>query len=413
MSADGRSAARPRLSGALVNLLTVCAGASVANLYYAQPLLHHVAAAFSVGTAGAATVVTCTQAGYAVALLLVVPLGDLRPRRRLVVAVYSLAAAALVLCAVAPELWLFELGAVAAGCGSVAGQVLLPLVADLAAPARRARIMARIMTGMLVGILLARTLAGAMAQVAGWRSIYWLAAGLMVVAAALLGRSIPREGRRQRVAYLRLVRTSLRLLVEEPVLRRRAWQGAWSFAAFNVLWTSLAFLLSGAPYHYSNAVIGLFGLAGVGGALGANLAGRLADARKAPRTVVASAALVLGSFGLLAAGRTSLGFLLAGIVVLDVGTQAMQLTNWSVIYALRPDARSRINSAYMVCYFTGGAIGSVTAGVVLAAAGWDAVCLLGAAYGAMAVGTSVLDRVRPVAPVAGSVAAVAGAGSAR
>ncbi|MGH9087047.1 MAG: MFS transporter [Acidimicrobiales bacterium] len=411
MSAGSRATATPRLSGTLVNLVTVCAGASVANLYYAQPLLHHVATEFSVGTAVAATVVTCTQAGYAAALLLVVPLGDLHPRRRLVVGVYALAAAALVVCAAAPGLWLFELGAIVAGGGSVAGQVLLPLVADVAVPARRARIMARIMTGMLVGILLARTLAGLMAEAAGWRSIYWLSAGLMVAASVLLGRAIPREAPRPHVAYLRLVRTSLRLLVEEPLLRRRAWQGGWSFAAFNVLWTALAFLLSGAPYHYSSAVIGLFGLAGVGGALGANAAGRLADAQRASRTIVVAAVLVIGSFALLAAGRSSLGFLLAGIVVLDVGTQGMQLTNWSVIYALRPDARSRINSAYMVCYFAGGAIGSGSAGAVLAASGWYGACLLGAGFGVLTAAASVLDRVRPVAPVGAGAPAGAGAGA--
>lgn len=393
------SSAAPRLSSGLVDLLTVCGGASVANLYYAQPLLHRVALAFSVGTAAAATVVTCTQAGYAVGLLLVVPLGDLRPRRQLVVAVYAVAAAALVVCAAAPQLWLFEVGAVVAGGGSVAGQVMLPLVADLAAPARRARLMARIMTGMLIGILLARTLSGAMAQAAGWRSIYWLSAGFMVVAAVLLGRAVPQEPRRPHVPYRALVWTSLRLLLDEPVLRRRAWQGGWSFAAFNVLWTSLAFLLSGAPYHYSNGVIGLFGLAGVGGALGANLAGRLADAERAYRTVVVAAVLVIGSFALLAAGRSSLGFLLAGIVVLDVGTQALQLTNWSIIYTLRPEARSRSNSAYMVCYFAGAAVGSVTAGVVLAATGWTGACLLGAGYGALALSTSVLDRLRPAVAV--------------
>ena len=399
-----RPTAAPRLSGALVNLVTVAAGAAVANLYYAQPLLHEVATTFTVGTVAAASVVTCSQVGYAVALLLVVPLGDLRPRRGLVAGVYALAAVALAACALAPDLWLFELGAVVAGCGSVAGQVLLPLVADLAEPARRARVMARIMTGMLVGILLARTLAGLMAEAAGWRSIYWLSAGFMVVAGLLLWRAIPVERPRPHVPYWRLVGTSLRLLADVPVLRRRAWQGAWSYAAFTTLWTSLAFLLSGPPYRYSSAVIGLFGLAGVGGALGANLAGRLADAQHGSRTAAAAAVATIGSFGLLAAGRTSVGFLVAGIVVLDAATQALQLTNWSVIYTMRPEARSRINSAYMVCYFAGAAIGSVAAGTVLAAAGWGAVCALGAGFGVLAVGTTVLDRRRPVAARRSAVA---------
>jgi predicted MFS family arabinose efflux permease len=185
------------------------------------------------------------------------------------------------------------------------------------------------------------------------------------------------------------------------VLRRRAWHGACAFAAFSVLWTTIAFLLSGAPYHDSNAVIGLFGLVGAGGILAANLAGKLADADRvdhATVSTVAAGVLLTGSFGLLALGRTSLAALIVGIVVLDIGTQGMQITNQAIIYALRPDARSRINSAYMVCYFVGGAIGSITAGVVYSAGGWSGVCLLGAGFGLLTMVMAAYDRARP-APV--------------
>ncbi|MGH8996665.1 MAG: MFS transporter, partial [Acidimicrobiales bacterium] len=161
-------------------------GVIVANLYYAQPLLHQIARAFSAGTASTSLVVTCTQLGYAASLLLVVPLGDLRPRRDLVVTAYGLAVVALVVCAVSPSLWVFEVASVATGCVSVAGQILVPFAADLAAPERRGRVVARLMTGLLVGILLARTLSGLVAQFAGWRAIYWLSAGLMVIFAVLL-----------------------------------------------------------------------------------------------------------------------------------------------------------------------------------------------------------------------------------
>ena len=384
-----------QLSNRLVAVMAITTGAIVANLYYAQPLLHQVARTFYVGSAAAALVVTCTQIGYAAGLVLAVPLGDIHARRRLVVVVFCLAGLSLVLCAVAPSLWLFEVGSVAVGAASVAGQIMVPFAADLASTERRGRVVARIMTGLLTGILLARTVSGLVAEVAGWRAIYWISAGLMVVFAGLLWRILPDEGHRPRLSYWSLVGSSLRLLAEVPALRRRAWHGACAFGAFSVLWTSLAFLLSGSPYHYSNAVIGLFGLAGVAGVAAANLAGKLADADRTAISTVVGAVLLAGSFALLAGGRTSLALLLVGIVLLDVGTQGMQITNQAVIYGLRPEARSRINSAYMFCYFVGGAVGSVTAGTVLASAGWHGVCWLGAGFGALTLAMTVVDRVRP------------------
>jgi len=386
---------QPVLSRGLVSLIAVATGAVVANLYYAQPLLHLVAADFHSGSGPTSLIITCTQVGYAGGLLLVVPLGDLFARRTLTPWIFAVAALALVACALAPALWFFGLASVAVGGASVAGQVMIPFAADLAPAPRRGRVVARIMTGLLLGILLARTVSGLVAQAAGWRSIYWTSAGLMVLFALVLWRSLPPEGARPHHSYSSLVRSSLRLLVDEPVLRRRAWHGACAFACFSILWTTIAFVLSSAPYHYSSAVIGLFGLVGAGGVLAANLAGRAADADRSGPATAAAGILLLGSFGLLALGRSSLAALIVGIVVLDIGTQGMQITNQAIIYALRPDARSRINSAYMVCYFIGGALGSVGAGTVYSTAGWGGVCALGAGTAALTCAAAVVDRVRP------------------
>ncbi len=377
--------------------MAVATGAIVANLYYSQPLLHEVSRSFGVGTAATSLVVTCTQIGYALGLLLVVPLGDLRPRRSLVVGVFVLCAAFLVLAAAAPTLWLFELASVAIGCASVAGQVMLPFAADLAEPGRQGRIVARIMTGLLLGILLARTVAGLVAQLAGWRTIYWVSCVLMVLFALVLRRSLPGEAERPHLPYRHLVVSSVRFLASEPVLRRRAWAGGTEFAAFSVLWTSLAFLLSGPPYHYSRAIIGLFGLAGVAGVTMANVAGRLADNEKTRVTTTVSALVLTGSFAILALGKTELVALVVGILVLDVGTQGVQITNQAIIYRIRPEARSRINSAYMVCYFAGGALGSLAAGLVMSAAGWDGICWLGGGFGVLLVAGALLEHVRPIA----------------
>jgi predicted MFS family arabinose efflux permease len=399
---DAHDAASPGLPHGLVLLIAVATGAIVANLYYAQPVLHQVAGTFHSGPGQTSTIITASQIGYAAGLLLIVPLGDLHPRRGLVSRLFALSALALVGCALAPNLAVFAVASVLVGIASVAGQVMIPFAADLAPEERRGRVVARIMSGLLLGILLARTVSGLVAQAAGWRAIYWLSAALMVVFAVVLWRALPAEGPRPHHSYPELVGSSLRLLVTEPVLRRRAWHGACAFAAFSIMWTTLAFLLSGSPYHYSNAVIGLFGLVGAGGIAAANLAGKLADSARVTSTTVASGVLLAGSFALLWTGRTSLAALIIGIVVLDVGTQGMQITNQAVIYALRPDARSRINSAYMVCYFLGGAAGSFAAGAVYGTHGWGGVCLLGAGVGALTLAMSLYDRLRPPAPAQAS-----------
>jgi predicted MFS family arabinose efflux permease len=397
-SAQSESAT-PQLSNRLVTLMAVATGAIVANLYYSQPLLHQIATSFHVGSAASALVVTCTQVGYAAGLLFVVPLGDLRPRRSLTVAMFVLTAGFLAVAAVSPTLWLFEIAAVAIGCTSVAGQIMIPFAADLADPGRQGRIVGRMMTGLLIGILLARTVAGLVAEVAGWRSIFWISGGLMVVFAIVMRRALPGEAPRPHIAYRRLVGSSLRFLMTEPVLRRRSFMGATEFAAFSVLWTSLAFLLSGPPFDYSKAVIGLFGLAGVAGVAMANVAGRMADADRTRVVTTVSAIVLTGSFGILALGRQALVPLILGILVLDIGTQGIQITNQAINYRIRPEARSRVNSAYMVCYFVGGAIGSLSAGLVLSADGWYGICWLGAGFGALLTGGALLDHLRPLQPV--------------
>jgi predicted MFS family arabinose efflux permease len=389
------------LSRGLVVLMAVATGAVVANLYYAQPVLHEVAGTFHSGPGPTSTIITASQIGYAAGLLLVVPLGDLHPRRLLVARLFCLSALALIGCALAPNLWIFAVASILVGAASVAGQVMIPFAADLAPEARRGRVVARIMTGLLLGILLARTVSGLVAQAAGWRAIYWFSAGLMVVFAVVLWRALPPEAPRPQRSYPKLVGSTLRLLVDEPVLRRRAWHGACAFACFSVMWTTLAFLLSGQPYHYSNLVIGLFGLVGAGGIVAANLAGKLADSSQQTATTVVSGVLLAGSFALLWTGRTSLAALIIGIVVLDIGTQGMQITNQAIIYALRPDARSRINSAYMVCYFLGGAVGSLAAGALYGTHGWAGVCFLGAGFGVLTLGMSAYDRLRPPARARG------------
>jgi len=382
------------MSGGLVLLFAVACGLTVANLYYAQPILDNIARTFGAGTATAGLVVTLSQIGYAVGLALLVPLGDILNRRRLLPLVLVATAVGLTASALSPTIGVLIAVALLVGAGSTVAQMLVPMAASLATESTRGRVVGRVMSGLLLGILLARTVSGLIAGVASWRVVYGAAAVVMVALVLMLGRVLPVEGERPAIGYGTLLRSTLALFLAERLLRRRILFGALGMAAFSVFWTTMAFVLSAAPYHYGDAAIGLFGLVGAAGALCATLAGRWADRDLTRRTTTVFAVLVATSFVPLWWGGHDLTMMIVGILVLDVGVQGLQVTNQSIIYRLAPDARSRINSAYMVCYFIGGAIGSAGGSWCYANHGWAGVCVFGGALGLVAVVLALHDVVR-------------------
>lgn len=362
----------------MVLLLAVACGAAAANLYYAQPLLHTLAVAFGVSQGTAGLLVTITQAGYVLGLALLVPLGDLLERRRLITVTFVFTAAALILAAAAPNFGLFALAAAIVGITACMAQVIVPLSSSLAADHERGSVVGTVMSGLLIGILMARTVSGLIAGAWGWRVVFVVAAGLMLILATTLRRFLSPVPGPEHLPYPALLRSVLRLVAEEPLLRQRMVLGALSFGCFSILWTSLAFVLSGAPFDFGNTTIGLFGLAGVAGASVAPLTGRLADRGHGRLAASAALTILLASWGLLALGRTSVPLLLAGIVTLDLGVQGIHISNQSTIFALRPEARSRLTTAYMVSYFLGGVVLSAATSALYSSGGWSAVCTLGA-----------------------------------
>ncbi len=388
-----RATDRPQLGlpRSLVLVFAVACGLSVANLYYAQPILGTIVRSFGTSPGTAGLIVTFSQVGYAAGLALLVPLGDLVSRRRMVPVVLSVTAAGLLASAFAPGVGVLIAVALIVGAGSVVAQVLVPMAASLATEEHRGRVVGTVMSGLLLGILLARTVSGLVAGVSSWRVVYVMAAVLTVAMAVVLGRVLPPEPERARLGYGTLLATTARLLATERLLQRRAFFGAMGFAAFSVFWTTMAFLLAGAPYHYGDVTIGLFGLVGAAGALCANIAGRWADRGIAGVTTLAFALCVAASFAALWFGAHDLVLLIVGIVVLDVGVQGLQVTNQSLIYRLAPDSRSRVNAAYMVCYFAGGALGSALGASIYSSHRWGGVCLLGAGIGLLAVVGAVAD----------------------
>ncbi|MGZ4175189.1 MAG: MFS transporter [Solirubrobacteraceae bacterium] len=386
------------VSRGLVLLLALACGAAAANLYYAQPLLHTLAGAFGVSNGTAGLLITISQLGYVVGLALVVPLGDLHERRGLITSMMLVTAAGMVVAATAPAFAVFGAAIAVVGVSSVVAQVIVPMSSSLSADHERGSVVGTVMSGLLIGILLARTVSGLLAAALGWRVVFWFAAGAMVTLAVTLRRVLPRVPPTTDLSYGGLLRSIVGLIREEPVLRRRMLVGALDFGCFSALWTSLAFLLSGAPYHYGNAVIGLFGLVGVIGALAASAAGRLADRGHNGRATTASILVMLVSWGVLALGSSSVIALIAGIALLDLGVQGLHISNQSAIYSLRPEARSRLTTAYMVAYFLGGAAWSALTSALYGSSGWAGVCILGAATALLALGVWVVTEVAARAP---------------
>jgi predicted MFS family arabinose efflux permease len=366
------------LSRRLVLLLAVACGAAVANLYYAQPLLGGIAATLGVSASTTALLVTASQIGYAAGLVLIVPLGDLLNRRRLVPGMLLLTTVGLAGAALAPSLAGLAIALAVVGTTSVVAQVLVPFASSLAAEDERGRVVGMVMSGLLIGILLARTFSGLVAQLGGWRLVYGLAAAGTLVLAVALARALPDVPPVDGPPYGRLLRSVGTLIAGEPVLRRRMVYGALGMAGFTVVWTSLALLLTRPPFSYGEAVIGLFGLAGLAGAIAAQAAGRAADTGRGRRATGFFLMAILLGWGLLALGRTSAAGLIAGLVVLDLGVQGQHIINQSTIYALRPDARSRLTTAYMSGNFLAGALASAATVWAWQRGGWLAVCGLGA-----------------------------------
>ncbi|AYY07438.1 MFS transporter [Enterobacter roggenkampii] len=365
------------LSPALILLMSVATGLAVASNYYAQPLLDTIARAFNLSASSAGFIVTAAQLGYAAGLLFLVPLGDMFERRMLIVSMTLLAAGGMLITASSQSLTMMIIGTALTGLFSVVAQILVPLAATLASPEKRGKVVGTIMSGLLLGILLARTVAGLLASLGGWRTVYWVASVLMVIMALALWRGLPKVKQENHLNYPQLLASVFSLFTQDKLLRTRALLGCFTFANFSILWTSMAFLLAAPPFNYSEGVIGLFGLAGAAGALGARPAGGLADKGKSHLTTSAGLVLLLLSWAAIWYGHVSVLALIVGILVLDLTVQGVHITNQTVIYRVKPEARNRLTAGYMTSYFIGGAAGSLISASAWQHAGWSGVCAIG------------------------------------
>ena len=371
------------LSAWLVFLMAFAIGITVASNYYAQPLLHSITDDLHIAVKHAGFIIMAAQFSYAIGLLFITPLGDKMERKRLILILMILSTCGLLISAISKSLWMLMLGTAMTGLFSTVAQVLIPFAATLSSPEHRGKIVGTLMSGMLLGILLGRAFAGLVSSMTDWHYVYWIAASIMTIITLLLYLSLPSYKNTININYFQLLFSIGSLYQQEPVLRIRSLLAIISFALFSLLWTPLAFVLSNTPYHYSDFIIGLFGLAGAAGALGSPIVGRLSDKGKGFLATTIGLILLLASWLPLSLAEYSLLALILGVILLDFAVQVTHVSNMNAIYQIRPEARSRMNTGYMVSYFIGGMLGSIASTYLYSNYGWLAIIISGTVLGAL------------------------------
>jgi predicted MFS family arabinose efflux permease len=374
------------LSGGMTFLMAAACGVLVANLYYAQPLIALIGPDVGLSPSAASLVVTLTQIGYAIGLLFLVPLGDIMSNRRLILTAVIANTLALGLAVVVSNPALFLASALILGLAGSGAQMIIPLAAAMATDATRGRVVGNIMSGLLLGILLSRPLASLVAADFGWRGMFMLAIGMMVVLTLALLRYLPDRRPQSSVSYGALLASLWGILRDHPLLQRRAAYQTAMFGAFTLFWTAVPLELAGPNFNMGQRGIALFAFAGAAGALAAPIAGRVADRGWSRTGTFVSQALVLIGFALSLFGAWGhLIPLVAGGVILDVGVQGNMVISQRAIYGLAPAIRSRVNGIYIAIFFLGGAFGSAVASPVFTAWGWTAICAIGIAMPALSL----------------------------
>lgn len=376
----------------------------VGNIYYCQPLLGEFARSFKVSDKTAALINIFTQTGYLLGLFFIVPMGDMIRRNKLIVWMHWFAAITLLATAMATNITWMAVCSLVVGIATTACQVFIPFAAQLARDEERGKVVGSMMGGLLTGVLLSRTLSGFVAQQFGWRSVYYVAAGMMVIMALILSSVLPSEEPAFKGSYKELMLSIWHLIKTQPVIRQSSLIGASLFAAVSAFWATLAFFLQAPPFGYNLSVIGLFGVIGAGGALVSPIVGRIIDKKSALVPIRIGIGLMILGYLLLFRADQTVFIVIAGVILLDVGVQCAHIPNLARNYALLPEARTRLNTIYMTSYFIGGTLGSSLGSVAWNIGHWKGVCVCGLimlSVGAVAVALESMGKVGAARPLPG------------
>ncbi|MDX6181955.1 MFS transporter [Flavobacterium sp. Fl-77] len=355
--------------------MAACTGLIVANLYYCQPLIVLIANEFKIPEANAGTITYLTQAGYAIGLFFMVPLGDKIERKKQILMTTLASVIALIIAATAKSFFILQIASLLIGITSIVPQLILPLAASLTSQEQRGKVIGTIMSGLLVGILLSRTLSGFIGQVLGWRSMFWIAAGICLLIFFAIQKKLPVNKPQFSGTYGQLIQSLFTLIKTQPVLREATLINVFCFAQFGAFWTTMVLLLSGAPFNFNSATIGLFGIVGASGALAAPLVGKMGD-KGNPRVAVGyGCLLMLISFIIFYFSIESVIGVIIGIVFIDIGIQGVHISNQTRVYSLVPEARNRLNTVFMSFSFLGTAAGSAYGLLLWKIGQWHAVAI--------------------------------------
>lgn len=376
---------KPHLTRLHLWVMTIATGMVVANIYYNQPLLADISKDFKVSEAQGGMLAMLTQSGYAAGMLFTVPLGDMMERKRLIMFEFFMTIVALLLAAWSPAIHVLMFASFLIGAFSIIPQLIVPMAAHLSDPGERGKTIGFVMSGLLIGILLSRTVSGYIGAHLGWRAMFYIAAGLMFILWIALYFLLPEVHPDYKGSYKELMKSLIHLIKEEPQLRISAIRGALCYACFSGFWTTLVFLLKEPQYHLGSEAAGLFGLVGAFGALAASQMGRLSDKGDSQKLTAISILLVVISYVVFGFSTSNILLLIMGVIIMDMGVQATHISNQAVIFSLRPEARNRLNTVYMVTYFIGGAAGTFLASRAWHLYKWNGVVLMGIALSVLSL----------------------------
>ena len=365
-----------KLTNPVLYLMSISAGLVVANLYYNQPLLNQIANTYGVSESAVSNVALSTQLGYAFGLLFIIPLGDKISNHRILKWDFLLMILSLLAAALSPSLFILVISSFFIGFTSSLPQLFVPMAAQLSDDANRGRAIGIVMSGLLIGILGSRVISGYIGEQLGWRVMYFGATGLMAILFATLHFALPKLHPHFLGNYGSLLKSIWHYFKTDASLRLAALRGALAFAGLSAFWTVLVFLMED-NFGYGSTVAGLFGLLGIAGALGATVVGKLSDRVNRNKIIIFSAGLIIVSWIIFIFSAHSLWGLILGIVLVDLGLQALHITNQNIIFSKNPEGRNRVNTVYMVSFFIGGSIGTSLGAIAWENFQWVGVSVLG------------------------------------